>query len=492
MMSRKTINFVSNDQHMQWTIEKIITDFFRRWHGSDPDHIQQLPPSGSNRQYFRICAGKQSFIAAFNPDARENKAFIGMSEHFHSLGLPVPRVLEEDPEAYVYLLTDLGDTTLFTLLPHDHRVKVFEKGIQDLYKKIISWLPVFQVSGAKGLDFSICYPRKAFDRHSMMWDLNYFKYYFLKISGIAFDEQLLEDSFEDFVNQLLREDSHYFMYRDFQSRNVMIVDGEPYFIDYQGGRHGPLQYDIASLLFDAKANIPFALRMELLDYYISRVSELTNINTLRFKERYYDFVLIRIMQALATYGFRGGVEKKPLFLQSMPYALRNLKWLADNNHLPAHNPYLTGIVEKIISTLPAVFPPEQKEGLTVTIKSFSYKNGIPADHSGNGGGFVLDCRILPNPGRINEFKSHTGLNPLVIKYLEDQPEVGEFIRNASNIVLNGIDNYIKRGFNHLSVYFGCTGGQHRSVYCAEKMAEIVRNKFPVNIDLHHEEKEHWP
>lgn len=477
---------------MQWTIEKIIIEFFTGWYGSLPDGVLQLPPSGSNRQYFRVSAGSQTFIAAFNPDARENKAFTTMSRHFHSLGFPVPELLAEDPGSHLYLLSDLGDINLFALLPHDHRVKTFDDRVVALYRKTIDWLPFFQIRGAQGLDFSICYPRKAFDHHSMMWDLNYFKYYFLKISGIAFDEQKLEDSFESFTAQLLQQDSQYFMYRDFQSRNVMIFDNEPHFIDYQGGRQGPLQYDIASLLFDAKANIPFGLRDDLLAYYLEKVSALTKLDEKQFLGSYYDFVLIRVMQALATYGFRGGVEKKPLFLQSMPYALNNLKWLAANNHLPKHNPYLAAVIENTIATLPVVFPPEAGEGLTVIIKSFSYRKGIPTDLTGNGGGFVFDCRILPNPGRLDTYKLQSGLDAPVIEYLDNQHEVNDFMESATKLVMNGINTYLDKGFDHLSVFFGCTGGQHRSVYCAEKMAAAIRHRFGVNVDLQHEEKDRWP
>lgn len=415
-----------------------------------------------------------------------------MSRHFQALGFPVPEVLAEEPGSHLYLLTDLGDTNLFALLPHDHRINHFDDRVIELYKQTIDWLPRLQIEGDKGFDYSICYPRQAFDRHSMMWDLNYFKYYFLKISGIVFDEQRLEDSFDAFTSHLLEEQSQGFMYRDFQSRNVMIVDGRPWFIDFQGGRKGPLQYDIASLLFDAKANIPFGLREELLTHYLARLEAIAGIDPVRFLDRYYDFVLIRVMQALATYGFRGGVEKKALFLQSMPYALKNLKWLADNNRLPHHNPYLCRIVENTLQTMPIEFPAERKEGLTVSLRSFSYRKGIPVDTSGNGGGFVFDCRVLPNPGRLSAYKPLTGLDEAVMSFLDSQPEAKRFLDAAAELVMTGIDNYQQRGFDHLSVSFGCTGGQHRSVYCAEKLATRIRKKFAVHIDLQHEERNRWP
>jgi aminoglycoside/choline kinase family phosphotransferase len=258
---------------MQWNIEKAVVDLFTRYHGQPPDSITALPPSGSERRYFRVGYNDNTLVAAFNPYVRENQAFLLLSRHFEAKGLPVPRVLAEDSDHHCYLLSDLGDTTLFSLLPHDPAIKSFNPEIMSLYRQVAEWLPAFQVKGARGLDFSICYPRHAFDRQSMMWDLNYFKYYFLKISGIPFDEQRLEEDFDRFTNHLLEQTGEFFMYRDFQSRNVMIVDGAPWFIDYQGGRKGPLQYDIASLLFDAKANIPFAKREELLEHYLEAASK---------------------------------------------------------------------------------------------------------------------------------------------------------------------------------------------------------------------------
>jgi aminoglycoside/choline kinase family phosphotransferase len=477
---------------MHWSIERIILSLYQKWHGSVPTHIIELPRSGSSRQYFRISTAENSYIAAFNTDVRENKAFITMTRHFHQLGFPVPEILAIDDDEHTYLLSDLGDTTLFSLLPHGQPGKQFEHRITGLYKKTIEWLPAFQVKGAEGMDFNICYPRHAFDRHSMMWDLNYFKYYFLKTSGIAFDEQKLEDSFDVFTNKLLAAPREFFMYRDFQSRNVMVVDDQPFFIDYQGGRKGALQYDIASMLFDAKANLPFDLRQHLLEQYISEASKITPLDEQQFRSLYYDFVLIRVMQALATYGFRGGVEKKPLFLQSMPYALNNLKWLAENQLLPQYNPYLCDLIESIAATAPDILDQPTKEGLTITIRSFSYRQGIPADYTGNGGGFVFDCRLLPNPGRQNQYKMLTGKDPGVVALLESNKEVSEFLKMTSAMIGNAIKKYQNRGHENLMVSFGCTGGQHRSVYCAEKLAETINQNYNVHVDLQHMEEKKWP
>jgi len=483
---------MSNFFSMQWNIEKAVSELFESWQHFKPDNIKPLPPSGSNRRYFRIFYGDHTCIGAFNPDIRENQAFLILSQHFADLGLPVPKVLARDADGLCYLLTDLGDTTLFSLLPHDPAVKTFNARTMDLYKKSIDWLPAFQVKAAKGLDFSICYPRHAFDRHSMMWDLNYFKYYFLKISGIGFDEQKLEDDFEHFAAHLLNVPSEFFLYRDFQSRNIMIVDEKPFYIDYQGGRRGALQYDVASLLFDAKANIPFEQRVELLDHYIESLKKWIDVDENRFRGYFYDFVLMRILQALGTYGFRGGVEKKALFLQSVPYALKNLLWLAEKDLLPKITPHLSNIVEKIASTAPSSILPAPETGLNIHIRSFSYKNGIPADEWGNGGGFVFDCRALPNPGRYPEYREITGKDEKVIRFLEKEESVAEFLDNARRLSDYSVKNFLERGFTNLMISFGCTGGQHRSVYCAEELKKHLSEKFTVKIDLKHREEHNWP
>ncbi len=477
---------------MQWSVEKVIRELFTNWYGSAPQHMVQLPPSGSNRQYFRLSANDVSVIAAFNPDKRENLAFLKLTRYFKSLQLPVPEVLAEETDKHCYLLTDLGDTTLFSLLSRHRTPEGFDTHIMALYKKAIELLPVFQVDAARIIDFNICYPRHAFDRHSMMWDLNYFKYYFLKISGVYFDEQLLEDDFERFTENLLRIPGAYFMYRDFQSRNIMVTEGEVYFIDYQGGRKGPLGYDMASLLFDAKANIPFGQRDEMLTYYMDCIEKKVSLDRQAFKRSFYDLVLMRILQALGTYGFRGGVEKKSLFLQSVPYALRNLRWLIEQELILSDTPHLASILRNLADTAPDEVLPTQQPGLTVSICSFSYKQGIPSDNAGNGGGFVFDCRSLPNPGRQEAYSNLTGQDTGVISYLQDKQQVNRFLENALNMVTPAIENYLERGFNNLVVCFGCTGGQHRSVYCAEHLGRILKHRYPINIQLRHFAENNWP
>ena len=472
--------------------QELISQLFEQWIGEVPAYIHTLPPSGSDRKYFRIHYSKGSVLGAYNPIEEENTAFLSFTKHFRSKGLPVPELLAEDTSNYVYLLEDLGDTTLFSLLPHQREPVLFENDVMDYYRKILDILPHFQIEAAKDMDFSVCFPRHAFDRNSMMWDLNYFKYYFLKLAGIIYDEQKLEDDFQSFCDYLLEADDQYFLYRDFQSRNIMIRGGEPWFIDYQGGRKGALQYDIASLLFDAKANLHPGQREEMLNYYIQSLQKHIHVEAESFRAHFYGFVLIRIMQAMGAYGFRGFYEKKPLFLQSIPYAKRNILWLLENDKIPSCTSYLKVIVEKIIKSPSLKQYDKPSTGLKVSIRSFSYKKGFPVDESGNGGGFVFDCRSLPNPGRENAYKKMTGKDIPVIKYLENEPAVREFFENTTALVEKSVETYLERGFVHLMVCYGCTGGQHRSVYNAERLAVHLAQKFDVTIDLQHNEELSWP
>lgn len=472
--------------------QQFISELFRHWSGEEPGEIITLPPSGSDRKYHRIKYSKGSVIGAYNPIEQENTAFLTFTQHFHSLGLPVPEVLATHTANYVYLLEDLGDETLFSLLPHQRDQVLFEPQVMELYREILQLLPLFQVKGAQQLDFSVCFPRHAFDRNSMMWDLNYFKYYFLKLAGILYDEQKLEDDFQAFCDYLLEADANYFLYRDFQSRNIMIRHSKPWFIDYQGGRRGALQYDIASLLYDAKANIHPTQREELLDHYIQCLKQHTQVDEQRFREHFYGFVVIRIMQAMGAYGFRGFYEKKPLFLQSIFYAKRNMQWLLENDKIPAQIPYLKEVLGKIITSPQLKKYDKPSSGLKVSIRSFSYRKGFPVDDSGNGGGFVFDCRSLPNPGRDPFFQKLTGKDPQVIDYLEKEDAVTDFVDQTSTLVEKSVKVYLDRGFTHLMVCYGCTGGQHRSVFSAEKLAQRLSRKFDLTIDLQHNEELSWP
>ncbi|MDR2928728.1 MAG: phosphotransferase [Cytophagaceae bacterium] len=458
----------------QWADEKLIT-------------ISQLPPSGSYRTYFRITGKTQSVLGAVNCDIKENRAFIEYSRFFRKKGLPVPEVYAVDESLKCYLLEDLGNTTLFDRLSILRTGSELPSQIVDFYHSVLPQLIRFQIEG-RSLDFLAAYPRAKFDKQSMMWDLHYFKYYFLKLAQIPFDEQLLEDDFNRFTDFLLETDTDYFLYRDFQSRNIMVVDGKPAFIDYQGGRKGALQYDIASLLFDAKADLPNEIREELFNAYISELKKHIAVDESKFKEYYYGYVLIRIMQAMGAYGFRGFYEKKTHFLKSIPFALQNLRFVLNNASLPVELPALKGVLTAVINSGKLIQIASEPE-LCVTITSFSYKRGIPVDYSGHGGGFVFDCRSLPNPGKYAEYKTKTGKDAEVIAFLEKEQEVKSFLTNVFAIVEQSVNKYIKRSFKHLMVSFGCTGGQHRSVYSAEQLAAHLSKKFPVQIKLNHVELE---
>jgi len=463
---------------------------YRSWSGKEATGIQPLPESGSTRRYYRITGHSCTAIGVFHDDSRENRAFISFTNHFTESGLPVPEIYAESLSENIYLIKDLGDLTLFGYLSVVRKDdKSFPSELNAKYKEIIEWLPLFQIPAGKEIDYSLCYPRAAFDRQSMIWDLNYFKYYFLKLAKIPFDEQKLEDDFETLTDFLLEADHNYFMYRDFQSRNIMLVDGKPYFIDYQGGRKGALQYDIASLLYDAKAAIPQKIRNELLASYLEILEDHLPFDRRKFLKYYYGFVLIRILQAMGAYGFRGYYENKPHFLQSIPFAVQNIKWLLEGNNLTLHLPMLTDVLQEIIKNTTFSHYQPMHSNLTVQISSFSYKNDIPRDESDNGGGFLFDCRALTNPGRIEEFMEFSGKDQPVIEFLRKEHDVNDFLGHVFSLIDQSVKNYIERGFTHLFVSFGCTGGKHRSVYCAEELAGHLKSKFPVKILIHHKELE---
>jgi aminoglycoside/choline kinase family phosphotransferase len=469
------------------TFQENLRELFKKWSGNEAVFLDLMPGSGSYRRYCRMQSGKISAIGVYNPDQKENAAFLSFTKHFLSLGLPVPAVYAENLSQNIYLLEDLGDDTLFSLISRERQVAGFSPHSLELYKNVIRWLPVFQLKAADGLDYSLCYPRSKFDKQSMLWDLNYFKYYFLKLAHIPFDEQALEDDFEKFANLLSTAPDQYFLYRDFQSRNIMIVNNEPWFIDYQGGRRGAQQYDIASLLWDAKADIPQQLRDELFDYFVEQTSAYVKIDKKKFAKLYYTFVYIRIFQALGAYGFRGYYERKEHFLLSIPYAIKNLSWLMKYAPLDKCFSTLNSVVESLVENENLKSNSLTDDKLVVSVYSFSYKNGIPQDLSGHGGGFVFDCRSLPNPGRFKEYRDFTGLDTQVSGFLDNEPAVHEFYNNSEKLVFQALENYIIRGFNRLMISYGCTGGQHRSVWCAERLKNRLKENFKVEINLVHRE-----
>ena len=465
-----------------------ISKLYKTWCNEDALEITVLPESGSYRKYFRVKSKNHKAIAVYNEDKKENIAFLEFSKHFFNKNLPVPEIYAIDLENNLYLQTDLDDTTLFAYIESVRTGVEFPEELFTTYKKVLDGLIKFQIEGSKGFDYSYCYPREAFDKQSMMWDLNYFKYYFLKLAKIPFDEQRLENDFLKFCDFLLEADTDYFLYRDFQSRNVMLKNKEPFFIDYQGGRKGALQYDLASLLYDAKANIPQQVRNELRKYYISQLENYINIDKEKFNNYYFGYVLIRIMQAMGAYGFRGFYEKKTHFLQSIPFAIENIKYLLETVNFDIDIPELLKVLNLLSESeeLKKFKNPEKK--LTVSIMSFSYKKGLTVDESGNGGGFIFDCRAIHNPGRYEKYVNLTGRDKQVIDFFEKENEMSEFLNDVYSIVDKSVEKYIQRSFSNLMVSFGCTGGQHRSVYSAEQLKKHLEKKYSINVVISHREQ----
>jgi len=451
---------------------------------------------GSGRKIVRLTSGKLSAIGILYDVREENLAFLEFSKHFKRHGLPVPEIYAEDLDHGAYLEEDLGSTTLFEFLSSHRKGATIAPESFAAYQKVVAILPRFQVEAGRDLNYRVCYPRGSFDRQSIMWDLNYFKYYFLRLAGIAFSEQALEQDFSRLTKFLLSANRDYFLYRDFQSRNIMLRkvlnEEHPFFVDYQGGRRGALQYDIASLLYDAKADLPPELRQRLLDHYLDSLAGFLDFDRSAFMEHYYPYVCVRIMQALGAYGFRGFYERKEHFLQSVPYALKNLRWLLHNVELPIALPMLMQAFKTMVASdrLQGLSSGvEQTKKLTVRIFSFSFHRGLPQDETGNGGGFIFDGRSLPNPGREERFKSLTGKDAAVIDYLDAQESVHQFLASASSLVESSVSTYASRGFKHLMVSFGCTGGQHRSVYLAEQLAKRLRGRAGVEVIVHHREQQ---
>ena len=462
---------------------------FEKWAGEQARSFVMLPPSGSYREYYRITGRSQTAIGAYNTDEKENEAFLEFSDHFIDKGLRVPEIYDRDNANRIYLQQDLGDVTLYGFMQGIRKGPDFPEELKCFYRKTLDQLIRFQVNGGEGMDYQKCYPRQAFDRQSMLWDLHYFKYYFLKLARVPFDEQALEDDYHRLIDYLLETDQDYFLYRDFQSRNVMVVDEEPWFIDYQGGRKGALQYDLASLLYDAKADIPEDTRKELLDYYVVKLADFKNVDQKQFVNHFYGYVLIRIMQAMGAYGFRGFYEKKEHFLKSIPYAIDNLNYLLTHIKFAVELPTLFAALTNIIESEELKNIGQSDSMLTVSITSFSYKRGIPVDVSGNGGGFAFDCRAIHNPGRYPEYADKTGKDEEVIAFFGKEPEMARYLQGVFALVDQSVEKYMSRGFKHLMVNFGCTGGQHRSVYCAEQLSAHLLDTYKVKVELKHVEQE---
>jgi aminoglycoside/choline kinase family phosphotransferase len=469
----------------------VLNELFEQHFHSPVGRVQPLQGQlgGSGRKIIRLASEKCSAVGILYDVREENVAFLEFSRHFRRHGLPVPEIYAEDLNHGAYLEEDLGDTTLFEFLSKHRDGGNIAPEAVEAYRQVVAVLPRFQVEAGRDLNYKVCYPRSSFDRLSIAWDLNYFKYYFLRLAGIPFNEQALEDDFSRLTKFLLSAKRDYFLYRDFQSRNVMWRDGHPYFIDYQGGRRGALQYDIASLLFDGKADLPPELRRQLLDHYLDTLAGFIPLGREVFMEHYYAYVYVRIMQALGAYGFRGFYERKAHFLQSVPYALKSLRWLLHNAQLPIPLPTLLGAFQSMLGSEKLQSLASESENLTVHVFSFSFHRGQPQDGTGHGGGFVFDARSLPNPGREERFKLLTGKDAPVIDYLNQQESVHQFLASVMSLVDLSLSDYQRRGFRHLMVSFGCTGGQHRSVYLAEQLAGRLRGRPGVEVVVRHHELE---
>lgn len=465
-------------------VTTILKDLYLSYVGKDADSITELPSSGSNRRYFRL-SGDQTLIGVSGTSPEENQAFLYMARHFREKGLPVPEVYAQSDDARFYLQEDLGNMLLFDAIEKGRKSSVFDEEEKRLLHKTIRLLPRVQFVGADGFDFFRCYPQAEFNQRSILWDLNYFKYCFLKATGMDFQENCLEDDFQKMASVLLRNASATFMYRDFQSRNVMIKEEEPWLIDFQGGRKGPVYYDVASFLWQAKARYPEDLRNELLADYMDALRQYMPVDETYFLSQLRHFVLFRTLQVLGAYGFRGYFEKKPHFIQSVPFAMDNLRVLLAKDY-PEY-PYLCDILRKL-TNLKQFSDDIQKRMLEVKIVSFAYKKGIPNDPTGNGGGFVFDCRAINNPGKYERYNHFTGLDEPVIRFLEEDGEITRFLEHVYELVDASVKRYLDRGFTNLMVCFGCTGGQHRSVYSAQHLAEHIHRKFGVKVNLIHREQ----
>lgn len=464
---------------------EVLKGLYCQTTGEKPEKVVELTGSGSNRHYYRIEGVAGTYIGVIGESVEENKAFIKLANRFADRGLSVPRVVAVTPGRDAYLQENLGDRLLFDEIANGRQTGEFSEHEKMLLKKTIRRLADIQYRGAEGLDFEVCYPLPEFCCRTVMWDLNYFKYNFLKLANIPFNESRLEDDFEKMADYLLAESFTTFMYRDFQSRNVMIKDGEPWFIDFQGGRKGPAHYDVASFLWQAKANIPGNLREELIEEYLDSASQYADIDRAGFKKRLQHVVLFRLMQVLGAYGFRGLFERKAHFMESIPGAMRNIRELMEVNDFSDY-PTLVEVLNKLADKF---IPTDDKpDHLIVTVRSFSYKRGLPDDASGNGGGYVFDCRGLHNPGRYEEYKKLTGMDEPVIEFLEKYSEAEEYLKHCYALADSSVETYQRRGFTSLTVDFGCTGGQHRSVYCAEKMAAHLSRKYGVDVKLQHREQ----
>jgi aminoglycoside/choline kinase family phosphotransferase len=487
----KKFYFYSHSKKSMDAISENIRSFFQGFTGDPIEKFEKLPKSGGDRIYFRIATEKNSYIATYNENLRESATFIYFTQHFSKIKAPVPGIFFTSGDGKMYIQQDFGRASLLNELERCGP----DNYVYDLFKKSLRALAWLQIKGMDDFDYAYCLTSKEFGRQAIMSDLLYFKYYFLDTLKIPYDKEKLIDDFEALSNYLTHVEHKYFMFRDFQSRNIYIQNEEVHFIDYQGGMKGALQYDVASLLWQARANLSDEWKNSLLEYYMDCAGEILGkpVDRSRFVSQYNGYVLIRLMQVLGAYGFRGLFERKAQFLTSIPLALTNIKWFLENMKigvsLPEYEKILGLIVEEGIVSQFRPLQANESTPLIVTINSFSYlKTGYPLETSANGGGFVFDCRGLLNPGRYLEYKTLTGRDKPVMDFLEQETKMAEFLNGIYNIVDISVEDYLKRNFSSLTINFGCTGGQHRSVYAADALTRYLRNKFRVKIELNHIEQ----
>lgn len=504
-------------------MDKLI-ELYTEWAGAEPAGVEKLPVQGSNRAYYRLTdADGMSVVGCVGTSRDENHAFIYLARHFAKRRIPVPKLLAVSGDELSYLQEDLGKQSLFDAIRGGREAGGrYNQREKRLLVSAIRELPNIQLRGARGLDWSNCYPQPEFDINSVLFDLNYFKYCFLKPTELDFHELKLEANFRLFAKDLTSEPMDSFLYRDFQARNIMLdANDHPYFIDFQGGRKGPFYYDLASFLWQASAKYSFKLRRELVYEYYDALKNYTEVPSVRhFVNRLSLFVLFRTLQVLGAYGFRGYFERKKHFLDSIPPAIQNLRDVLKMGEKVFPYPYMLEMLRRL-TELPRFAQLEQpavnradgfritaqniyrahpqdgpatyskydgKGPLVVRVYSFSYRKGIPEDPSGNGGGYVFDCRSTHNPGRYEPYKKLTGLDEPVIRFLEDDGEILQFLESVYRLADHHVKRYIQRGFTSLMFSFGCTGGQHRSVYSAQHLAEHLHNKFGVEVIVNHREQ----
>jgi aminoglycoside/choline kinase family phosphotransferase len=474
-------------------VTQAIADLFTGLGYDVPDRIEKLPQSGSDRIYFRIYKGESTWIATHNLNRRETQTFVYFSRHFVKAGLPVPQILAVNSDDTIYIQEDLGTESLLNQLEKhghgDHTYALFQQSLKELAR--------LQITGNAGLDYGYCLTAKEFGKQAIMSDLLYFKYYFLDTLQLPYDKQAMLDDFDALSTYLTHTEYKYFMFRDFQSRNIIVNNGKVSFIDYQGGMKGALQYDVASLLWQAKAELSEEWKDSLLEYYMDCVDEMlhTSIDRITFVSQYNGYVLIRLLQVMGAYGFRGLFERKAHFLASIPLALRNLKFFINHKRIGIITPEFDRVLRLVVADqMIHRFEPPQATAdtpLLIEVNSFSYKKGIPADTSDNGGGFVFDMRGILNPGRFDEYKTLSGQDKPVQDFLEQRTRMNEFLNSVWDLIDITVEEYLRRGFAHLMINFGCTGGQHRSVYAAEQTARHLRNKYKVKVKLAHTNCANW-